>query len=42
MDKGNPGEGNKKLSPYSAKSTIVLHKARLPPAVKNTLSLVML
>jgi hypothetical protein len=41
-NKGNPGEGNKKLSPYYAKSKADIQMAILPPDVKNTFYLVIL
>lgn len=37
---GNPGEGNKKLSPFWASNNADAHIAILPPEVKNTWSLV--
>lgn len=33
-DRGNPGEGNRKLSPSPASRFIVTQMARLPPAVR--------
>lgn len=41
-DRGNPGEGNKKLSPSPASRFIVTQMARLPPAVRYTSSLLVL